>query len=213
MFFRDRRKGTYCKKSWRPQCTARRIVVRVKIPDSLRGRVAHPLRGLQRVGILVLAFFPENLNTYKASGGIEIKNSKAPPFVRGGQRMGHPKTFLVRHLWATLTKSPEHGTWLYIYHRRRYFAIHESHKLGVHEQSAGLRADLWLRVSAVLFGSSEFNRRVGKLARSQAANGCRSGRSSPVCFRRLLAHCGRSHPNLGLIVPSGRSCVCSRCED
>src|SRR5713226_7564590 len=115
MFFRDRRKGTYCKKSWRPQCTARRIVVRVKIPDSLRGRVAHPLRGLQRVGILVLAFFPKNLNTYEASGGIEIKNSKAPPFVRRGQRMGHPK-----HSWCVICGPPSPS------HRAPDMALHLS---------------------------------------------------------------------------------------
>src|SRR2546425_4459748 len=42
-----------------------------------------------------------NLNTYKASGGIEIKNSKAPPFVRRGQRMGHPQ-----HSWCVICGPP-----------------------------------------------------------------------------------------------------------
>src|SRR2546427_11892507 len=87
-------------------------------------RVAHPLRGLQRVGILVLAFFPKNLNTYEASGGIEIKNSKAPPFVRRGQRMGTqniPGASSVGHPH----QATGHRTWLYIYHRRRYFSIYE----------------------------------------------------------------------------------------
>src|ERR1700737_2359479 len=78
-------------------------------------------------------------------------------------------------------------TWLYIDHGRRYFSIYESYKLGVHEQSDGLRADLWLHVSAIRFGSSEFNRRAGQLARGQAANGCRSCRSSFICFRRTPA--------------------------
>src|SRR5271169_278540 len=110
-------------------------------------------------------------------------------------------------------KSLEHRTWLYIHHRRGYFSIYESYKLGVHEQSSDLRADLWLRFSAVLFGSSEFNRRICQLARRQAANGCRSRRSPPVRFRRFLARCGRSHPHLGLIVSSRWGCVCGRGED
>src|SRR2546425_13194145 len=85
------------------------------LPDSLRGRVAHPLRGLQRVGILVLAFFPKNLNTYEASGGIEIENSKAPPFVRRGQRMGHPK-----HSWCVICGPPSPS------HRAPDMALHLS---------------------------------------------------------------------------------------
>jgi len=69
-------------------------------------RVAHPLPGLQRVGILVLAFFPKNLNTYKASGGIEIRNSKAHPLsaadkgwgtqnIPGASSVGHPANYLI----------------------------------------------------------------------------------------------------------------------
>jgi hypothetical protein len=48
------------------------------------------------------------------------------------------------------SKSKEDRKRLYIHHRRLYFLICESHKLGVHEQSAGVRAYLWLHISALL---------------------------------------------------------------
>src|SRR5207245_10347595 len=48
--------------------------------DSLGGRAGGPSFAVfAKGGILMLAFFPKNLNTYKASGGIEIKNSKPHP--------------------------------------------------------------------------------------------------------------------------------------
>lgn len=55
-----------------------------------------------------------------------------------------------------IAKSPRERA-LYIYLPQRYFSIYENDKLGVHEQSAALRADLCLLVSALLLGSPEFH--------------------------------------------------------
>jgi len=80
----------------------------------------------------MLAFFPKNLNTYKASGGIEIKNSKPHPLsaadkgwgtqnIPGASSVGRPPKY-------SEGASPARGA-----HGRKWpDCLSRSHKVYVH---------------------------------------------------------------------------------